>query len=147
MTVRGAAARPPALLLALLPLFSACAVPAGRPSRTAPAAAPRGPASADVVEKRVFRLSKTPDPGLEMALEGILSASHDDAMAALPGSGVRDIGFTYSLAPRGAIYPFSEIEVSCIVQRRYADRRGPELCAVFFGALDARLGEALAGKQ
>ncbi len=145
MTGGGTAARPPALLLALLPLFAACAVPSGRPSAV-PAAAPSGPASADVVEKRVFQLSKTPDPDLEMALEGILSASHDDAMAALP-AGARDIGFTYSLSPRGAIYPFSEVEVSCIVQRRYADRRGPELCAVFFGALDARLGKALAGKR
>ncbi len=146
MTGRGAAARPPAGLLALLlPLFVACAVPPDRPSPV-PAATPRGPASADVMEKRVFRLSKTPDPDLEMALEGILSASHDDAMAGFPAS-ARDIGFTYSLAPRGAIYPFSEIEVSCIVQRRYADRRGPELCAAFFGALDSRLGKALAGKH
>ncbi|MDA8244888.1 MAG: hypothetical protein M0025_12320 [Elusimicrobia bacterium] len=109
--------------------------------------APQGPGAAAVFEKRTFALVKVPDPDLEMALESILSDSHAAAMRRYSGDSPLEIGFTYSMAPRGAVYPFSEIEVSCIMQQKYASRKGPELCSGFFSELDARIKKALAARQ
>jgi hypothetical protein len=106
-----------------------------------------GSSTATVFEKRTFKLVKTPDPDLEAALEGLLSSGYDAAVSKHAGDNPMDIGFTYSLAPKGAVYPFSEIEVSCILQERYAARSGVKLCGDFFSELDARIKQAVSGKQ
>lgn len=129
----------------LLPAFFLCACaapgPAGRLQDK-----PSGPSAAIAFEKRTFRLVKTPDPDLEAALEGILSASYDTAVKKHAGDKPMEIGFTYSLAPKGAVYPFSEIEVSCIMQERYAGRSGPQICGDFFEELGLRIKSAVDGK-
>ena len=125
-------------------LLAACSQPAPMPSGEQ---MPRGPGAAAIYDRRTFALVKIPDPELEMALEGILSASHAAAVRRYSGDSPLEIGFTYSMAPRGAVYPFSEIEVSCIMQQKYASRKGPELCAGFFSELDARIKKALAARQ
>lgn len=136
---RAAALLPAAAAL----LLAACSGPrTGGPG----AAAPAGPSAATVFEKRTFKLVRTPDPDLEQALEGMLSGAHAAAAKALAETSLADIGFTYSLAPKGAVYPFSEIEVSCIMQEKYAARRGPELCGAFFAELDAKIKKAV-GKR
>jgi hypothetical protein len=131
------------LLLPFAAVFCAC-------SATAPAQKkqeqPSGPGAAIVFEKRTFKLVKTPDPDLEAALEGLLSASYDTAVKNHVGDKPMEIGFTYSLAPKGAVYPFSEIEVSCIMQEKYARRSGPEICGDFFRELDVKIKKAVAGK-
>ncbi len=134
------------LIAAAAGLLAACGAPrrAGGPAQTE---RPAGPGAASVFEKRTFRLVKTPDPELELALEGLLTASYDEAVKKNSGDRPMEVGFTYSLAPKGAVYPFSEIEVSCIMQDKYYRRSGPALCADFFGALDARIKKALAGRQ
>ncbi|OGS12705.1 MAG: hypothetical protein A2234_00560 [Elusimicrobia bacterium RIFOXYA2_FULL_58_8] len=104
---------------------------------------PSGPGAAVVFEKQTFKLSKTPSQGLEAALEDSLSASYQTAVKQHSGDSPIEIGFTYSMAPRGAVYPFSEIEVSCIMQEKYARRKGPRLCADFFLELDSQLKSAL----
>lgn len=132
------------LLLPLLAAaFCACATPGpGGQEYTQPL----GPGSATVFEKRTFKLVKTPDPDLEAALEGLLSASYDTAVRNHVGDKPMEIGFTYSLAPKGAVYPFSEIEVSCIMQEKYARRSGPEICGDFFAELDLKIKKAVGGK-
>ncbi|MDD2804978.1 MAG: hypothetical protein PHV33_05450 [Elusimicrobiales bacterium] len=138
--------RPALLALPLLAaLLAACA--GGRPAVESGQAHPAGPGAATVFEKRTFKLVKTPDPDLEAALEPLLTAAYDAAVRRHAEASFSEIGFTYSLAPKGAVYPFSEIEVSCIMQDKYAVRRGPELCGAFFGDLEARLKKALADKQ
>ena len=129
----------------LLPLFAAvlCSCSAQRPEQ---AQKQPGPGAAIVLEKRTFKLVKTPDPELEAALEGMLSASYDVAVKNHAGEKPMDMGFTYSLAPKGAVYPFSEIEVSCIIQEKYARRGGAEICGDFFGRLGGRIKSALGGK-
>jgi len=107
---------------------------------------PSGPGAAIAFEKRMFKLVKTPDPDLEAALEGLLSASYDTAVKNHAGDKPMEIGFTYSLAPKGAVYPFSEIEVSCIMQEKYARRSGPEICGDFFRELDVKIKKAVGGK-
>lgn len=107
---------------------------------------PSGPGAAIAFEKRLFKLVKTPDPDLEAALEGLLSASYDVAVRNHSGDRPMEIGFTYSLAPKGAVYPFSEIEVSCIMQEKYARRSGPGICGDFFRELDVKLKKAVGGK-
>jgi len=127
-------------------LLAGCSAP-NSPEKQRSQAAPSGPGAAVVFEKRTFKLVKVPDPELEAALEGILSDSYDAAVKDHAGDHPMDIGFTYSLAPKGAVYPFSEIEVSCILQDKYARRLGPGLCGFFFGTLDGKIKRAVAGKQ
>lgn len=131
------------VLLLSVSLACACAAPgpAGRQQEQ-----PSGPGAAIVFDKRLFKLVKTPDPDLEAALEGLLSASYDTAVKNHAGDKPMEIGFTYSLAPKGAVYPFSEIEVSCIMQEKYARRSGPEICGDFFRELDVKIKKAVGGK-
>lgn len=131
-----------ALLLSFT-LACACAAPGptGRSEEQ-----PSGPGAAIVFEKQLFKLVKTPDPDLEASLEGLLSASYDLAVRNHAGDKPMEIGFTYSLAPKGAVYPFSEIEVSCIMQEKYARRSGPEICGDFFRELDVKIKKAVGGK-
>jgi hypothetical protein len=131
----------PALCLAAA-LLAACGAP--RPAGRTPAQAS---SAAVVFQKKVFKLAKTPDPELEASLEGLLSAGYDLAVKNHSGDKPMEIGFTYSVSPRGAVYPFSEIEVSCIMQEKYSRRYGPELCRDFFGEVGARVRRAVAGKQ
>ncbi|HCC48276.1 MAG TPA: hypothetical protein DEQ38_09230 [Elusimicrobia bacterium] len=135
-----------ALLLPACAGFYSCS--GSRPAAQGELQAPHsGPSAATVFEKRTFKLVKTPDPDLEAALEGLLSASYDTAVRKHAESSLAEIGFTYSLSPRGAVYPFSEIEVSCILQEKYAPRSGPALCGDFFTELDGKIKKAVAGKQ
>lgn len=103
--------------------------------------------SAVAFQKQVFKLSRTPDPELESALEGMLSASYDASVKAYAGDNPLGMGFSYSLTPHGAAFPFSEIEVSCLVQAKYSRSRGPELCGYFFNDLGRRIKAALAARQ
>ena len=123
-------------------LLASCGAP-----RPAVRAVPSARGAAVVYQKKVFTLVKTPDPELEGSLEGLLSASYDVAVKNHSGDQPMEIGFTYSISPRGAVYPFSEVEVSCIMQEKYAKRYGPDLCRDFFGEVGARFRRAVAGKQ
>ena len=100
-----------------------------------------------VYDKRVFRLSKNPDPDLEAGLEDMLTASYEAAARTLDGDKPLDIGFTYSMSPKGAVYPFSEVEVSCIMQEKYSHKLGPQLCGELYREFGARVRKAVAGKQ
>lgn len=130
--------------IVVLPLAAAlfCACSAARPAGEKPA----GPGAAIVFEKKTFKLSKTPDPDLEAALGDILSDSYQAAMKEFTSEKPMEIGFTYSMAPGGAVYPFSEIEVSCIMQEKYARKKGPGLCGNLFREMDARVKKALSGR-
>lgn len=132
------------LLLPLLAALGACTAARVEQPPAQPAA---GPGAATVFERRTFKLVKTPDQDLEQALEGMLSASYEAALKKRSGDNPADIGFTYSLAPKGAVYPFSEIEVSCIMQDKYARRSGAALCGDFYADLEERVKKALAGRQ
>jgi hypothetical protein len=100
-------------------------------------------ASAVDFEKRTFKMMSKPDPAMEESLAGMLSDSYDAAVRHYAGDRPMEIGFTYSLAPRGAVYPFSEIEVSCIMQSTYARCSGPEICGDFFRELGSKIKRAL----
>ena len=132
-------------LLAAAVLFCACAAP--REAVMTQPLKPAGPGAASVFEKRTFKLVKTPDPDLELQLESLLSASYDAAVVRHSGADPITVGFTYSLSPRGAVYPFSEIEVSCIMQDKYASRHGPGLCADFYAELERQIAKAVARRQ
>lgn len=131
------------VLLLSVTLACACAAPGPVGQKQEQ---PSGPGAAIAFEKRLFKLVKTPDPDLEASLEGLLSASYDLAVRNHAGDRPMEIGFTYSLAPKGAVYPFSEIEVSCIMQEKYARRSGPEICGDFFRELDVKIKKAVGGK-
>jgi len=80
---------------------------------------------------------------LEAALERALSSSYAAAVKNHSGDRPMEIGFTYSMAPKGATYPFSEIEVSCILQDKHAAVKGPGICGDFFTELDLQLKRRL----
>ena len=131
----------PLCAFAAAALLCACAAPGQR--ATEEPRAPAGPGAAVVFEKQTFKLSKTPDSDLEAALGDMLTAGYQAAVKKHLGDRPADIGFTYSMAPKGATYPFSEMEVSCIMQEKYARSYGPRLCGEFFRELDAQVKRAL----
>jgi len=105
-------------------------------------AGPQGPGAspprkrAVVHSSRTYALGKVPDQEREQAFQDLLAAAQSEA-SAKHGS-ASEIGFSYSLAPKGAVYPFSEVEVSCIMQKADASE-GKQLCFEFFKAVDAGL--------
>ena len=96
-------------------------------------------------EKRTFKLVKKPEPDIAAALEGMLFASYNTAVKNYAGSGQMKIGFTYSLAPMGVVNPFSEIEVSCIMQKTYALSSGAKICGDFFRELNVKIKRDITG--
>ena len=114
-------------IVALLAL-GACAAP--KPGAPAPARE-----RAVVFQTRNYPLSKIPDPELEIALPDLLAQSYDSALKKAADAPT-DAGFSYTLSPKGAVYPFSEVEVSCVIREKYASRYGAEICAAFYSALD-----------
>lgn len=89
---------------------------------------------AKVFERQEFRLSKKPDSAIQDGFQKILDTAYMKTVEANAGDNPREIGFIYSLRPTGAIYPFSEVEVSCIIQERHQDKGG-EFCGKFFSVL------------
>jgi hypothetical protein len=128
--------------LCLAAFFAACAGPTAGGKKAAP-----GPGAAVVFQKKTFKLVKTPDPDLEASLEGMLLSSFESAVKIHSGDKPMEIGFTYSISPKGSVYPFSEIEVACIMQEKYARHSGPQLCGDFFRELGARVKRAVAARQ
>ena len=85
---------------------------------------------------RTYALGRVPDPEREQAFQDLLAAAH---AAALKKRGSADeIGFSYSLSPKGAVYTFSEVEVSCLIKKADVSQ-GRQLCSDFFNAVNAGL--------
>ena len=83
---------------------------------------------------RSYALGREPDQEREQAFQDLLAAAHT---AALDKRGAApETGLSYSLSPKGAVYPFSKVEVACLVQRADASQ-GKALCREFFKAVDA----------
>jgi len=99
-----------------------------------------GPAGAVMFEKQSFQLSKTPNQTVEDGFQPALDEAYNEALRNYGGAA--DAGFTYSMRPSGAVYPFSEVEVSCIVQKKY-ETDGKKLCGDFFAALHQSLDKLL----
>lgn len=105
---------------------------------------PAGDGEAVAMQRQVFKLLKVPDPEFETELGGLLSASYEAVTKAHSG----ETGFfVYSMSPKGAVYPMSEIEVSCLVQKGGSRSAGKKLCAEFFGELGSRIDKALAARR
>ncbi|OGS07569.1 MAG: hypothetical protein A2270_09915 [Elusimicrobia bacterium RIFOXYA12_FULL_51_18] len=105
-------------------------------------AGPKGPGApstrrgAVVYSSRTYALGKIPDQEREQAFQDLLAAAQ--AVALSKHGGASEIGFSYSLAPKGAVYPFSEVEVSCLMQKADASQ-GEKLCSDFFNAVSSGL--------
>lgn len=87
-----------------------------------------------VNSSRTYALGRVPDQEREQAFQDLLAAAQAEAVR--KHGGAWEIGFAYSLSPRGAVYPFSEVEVSCLMQKADASQ-GEQLCSDFFSAVDA----------
>ena len=94
-----------------------------------------------VFQTRLYALSNTPDPDLEVALPDIVAESHNDAFK--KADAPADAGFSYTLAPKGAVYPFSAMEVACVIREKYASRYGTKLCSAFFSDLGRKIKDIL----
>ena len=117
-------------------LLAGCAGPGGPGP-----AAPRQ--QAVVHTARTYALGKIPDQDREQAFQDLLAAAH--AAALKKRSGASEIGFSYSLAPKGAVYAFSEVEVSCLIMEADASW-GEQLCSDFFTGVDAGV-KNISGKK
>ena len=121
------------VLVTVYACFCGCAG-AGRPG----APSPRQRAVAQ--QSRVYALGKVPDQERERAFQDLLASAQAEAVK--KHGGASEIGFSYYLAPRGAVYPFSEAEVSCLLQKSDIPE-GKRLCSDFFKAVDAGIGNIL----
>ena len=84
------------LAAAAAALLGGCAAPG--PLADPPGQRSEGPGAASVFSQRTFKLVKTSDPGLELALEGLLGASYDAA--------VMDLSFISLKSVLPAVWPF-----------------------------------------
>jgi len=87
-----------------------------------------------VNSSRTYALGRVPDQEREQAFQDLLEAARSEAVK--KHGEASEIGFAYSLSPKGAVYPFSEVEVSCLMQKADASE-GEKLCSDFFSAVDA----------
>jgi len=127
-------------LIALCAALAGCAAPAVQ--TTAPAAAPAArPSRQQAVahQTRTYALGKIPDQDREQAFQNLLDSAQAQAAKKYSGDKPMEIGFSYSLTPKGAVYAFSEVEISCLVQATYAAGSGAELCDEFFRVIDSRI--------
>lgn len=114
---------------ALAALLASCAQP-----RQAGEAAPPSELAV-TVETREYAVTPGPDQEREDAFMAVLDAAGSQAAS---GAGM-DTGFSYTVKPAGAIYPFSKVEIGCRVRGRYAAGKGKDACSEFFSVLDAKL--------
>lgn len=96
-----------------------------------------GPNMAVTVETRTYLLGRIPDQEMERAFHNYVMASAKLARKRVL-RGKTGIGFNYTLTPKGAVYPFSDVEVACIVQSRYVRRYGRSLCSEMFMRIDRK---------
>lgn len=92
-------------------------------------------------EVRTYALGREPDQEREQAFQDLLAAAHAEAMVRRDAS--PETGLSYSLSPRGTVYPFSEVEVVCLVKRADSSQ-GKALCGEFFKAVNAGLARVIA---
>lgn len=114
--------------------FWGCAGPGG------PGAPPPPRQRVTAHAARTYVLGKVPDQEREQAFQDLLAAAHQEALR--KHGGAAEIGFSYSLAPKGAVYPFSEVEVACLIKKADA-AQWKRLCSDFFKAVDAGLANIL----
>lgn len=96
-----------------------------------------------VHQRQAYVLGKVPDQAREQAFQDLLAAAQAAAVEKHGAAG--EIGFSYSLSPKGAVYPFSEVEVACLMKKADASE-GKELCSEFFSAVGAGLKDILKDK-
>lgn len=87
-----------------------------------------------IFEKQEFALSKKVNLELQEGFQKILDIAYKKTVDAHSEEDPREIGFIYSMKPTGAINPFAEVEVSCIIQERH-QKKGQDYCGTFFAAL------------
>lgn len=126
------------IFAAVCSALAGCAVPAVQNPAAAPAAPPSR-RQAVAHQTRTYALGKVPDQDREQAFQNLLDSALAQAAKKQAGDKPLEIGFSYSLTPKGAVYPFSEVEVSCLVQALHASGSGGELCAEFFRVIDSRI--------
>ena len=85
-------------------------------------------------EQHEYALSKKPDIALQEGFQKILDIAYKKTVESNSEEDPKEIGFIYSMRPTGAINPFSEVEVTCIIQERHK-QRGQEFCGTFFSVL------------
>jgi hypothetical protein len=126
-----------------LPVVAVCAVFLAGCVSPGGSRAPSSRQSAVVHAGRTYALGKAPDQERERAFQELLAAAH--AAALKKHYGADNTGFSYSLAPKGAVYSFSEVEVSCLIKKADVSQ-GKRLCFDFFNAVDAGLENIVKAK-
>lgn len=124
-----------------LSFMAACVFPSGKNVKTEniQQALPEDPAltstKAITFQEKEYALSKKPDLALQSGFQKILDVAYSKTLEENADADPKETGFIYSMRPTGAINPFAEVKVSCIIQERY-QKKGQELCGTFFNVLN-----------
>jgi len=64
--------------------------------------------------------------------------SADEARKEVLGESGTDVGFNYTITPRGAVYPFSDVETACIIKSNNLKSYGRQLCSLMFSKIETK---------
>ncbi|MBP7795393.1 MAG: hypothetical protein KA059_01305 [Elusimicrobiales bacterium] len=81
-------------------------------------------------QSRQYKLKKYQDYDFEEKFKNMVDRIYNEMLTEY------DLNFTYSIEPEGAVYPFSEVSVSCIADKRISNLKRERVCGDFLNRLD-----------
>lgn len=89
-----------------------------------------------IYKSKEYFLSKTPNYNLEQDFQKIVEDSYLSVFEKLNFDVKKS--FSYLINPKGAFYPFSRVEVSCLVREDLNETKAYEICGEFFKNIDKK---------
>jgi hypothetical protein len=86
--------------------------------------------------KRIFDISKNPTPTEVKNFQYFTNSCFSQVAAGIEEFSTK--GFVYRISPQGAAYPFSKVEVACVVGENVAPDEAEELCGKFYECISGK---------
>jgi len=87
-------------------------------------------------KSKEYFLSKTSNYAIEQDFQKIVEDSFSSVFTKLDFDIKKS--FSYIINPKGGIYPFSRVEVRCLVREDLSSKKANEICSSFFEFIDKK---------
>lgn len=87
-----------------------------------------------VFDSREYALTREPNYEVEQDFQNAVSSAFEKAFP--DGDSDARRSFSYAITPKGAVYPFSKVEVGCLVREDLRGKYAREICSRFYDYLD-----------
>ena len=87
-----------------------------------------------VHDSREYRLSRDPDYAVERDFQALVSEAFSRAFIDETFDARKS--FSYTINPKGAVYPFSKANVNCLVREDLRGKYANEICGRFYEYID-----------